>query len=234
MKKLLMLLVISIGLFLCGCELDISVEPSSSASSSSNTSSTSRDEIILGENDIESIEDIEQIDESEEPLDYEGLKESLSKGEVPDYVYKVTIERVVDGDTMKLKLEDGQSIRIRTLLIDCPEDTKEKDYLGDVATDFAKEKLKQGDIAYVETDGPLQDDYGRYLGYLWYQDGNEMKMYNAEILREGLARVAYIKEGVRHLDMLYDAQYEAKDQKLNVWSIDGYVTKYGFDQDVVD
>ncbi|MGM9535363.1 MAG: thermonuclease family protein [Intestinibacter sp.] len=229
MKKLLMLLVISIGVFLCGCELDISVEPSSSASSSAS------DEIILGENDIESEEDIEQIDESEEePLDYEGLKESLSKGEVPDYVYKVTIERVVDGDTMKLKLENGQSIRIRTLLIDCPEDTKEKDYLGDVATAFAKDKLKQGDVAYVETDGPLQDDYDRYLGYLWYQDGNEMKMYNAEILREGLARVAYIKEGVRHLDVLYDAQYEAKDQKLNVWSIDGYVTKYGFNQDLVD
>ena len=45
MKKLLMLLVVSIGVFLCGCELDISVEPSSSASSSSS------DEIILGEND---------------------------------------------------------------------------------------------------------------------------------------------------------------------------------------
>lgn len=227
MKKLFMLLVISIGLFLCGCEIDISVAPVS------DSSSTSSQEVILGENDIESPEDIEKIEESTEPLDYEGLKESLSNGEVPDYVYKVTIDRVVDGDTMKLRLENGESIRIRTLLIDCPEDTKEKDYLGDVATEFAKEKLKQGDVAYIETDGPLQDNYDRYLGYLWYQDGNEMKMYNAEILREGLARVAYIKEGVRHLDVLYDAQYEAKDQELNVWSIDGYVTKYGFDQDVV-
>lgn len=227
MKKLFMLLVISIGLFLCGCEIDISVAPVS------DSSSTSSQEVILGENDIESPEDIEEIEESTEPLDYEGLKESLSNGEVPDYVYKVTIDRVVDGDTMKLRLENGESIRIRTLLIDCPEDTKEKDYLGDVATEFAKEKLKQGDVAYIETDGPLQDNYDRYLGYLWYQDGNEMKMYNAEILREGLARVAYIKEGVRHLDVLYDAQYEAEDEKLNVWSIDGYVTKYGFDQDVV-
>lgn len=227
MKKLFMLLVISIGLFLCGCEIDISVAPVS------DSSSTSSQEVILGENDIESPEDIEKIEESTEPLDYEGLKESLSNGEVPDYVYKVTIDRVVDGDTMKLRLENGESIRIRTLLIDCPEDTKEKDYLGDVATEFAKEKLKQGDVAYIETDGPLQDNYDRYLGYLWYQDGNEMKMYNAEILREGLARVAYIKEGVRHLDVLYDAQYEAEDEKLNVWSIDGYVTKYGFDQDVV-
>lgn len=227
MKKLFMLLVISIGLFLCGCEIDVSVVPIS------DSSSTSSQEVILGENDIESPEDIEEIEESTEPLDYEGLKESLSNGEVPDYVYKVTIDRVVDGDTMKLRLENGQSIRIRTLLIDCPEDTKEKDYLGDVATAFAKEKLKQGDVAYIETDGPLQDNYDRYLGYLWYQDGNEMKMYNAEILREGLARVAYIKEGVRHLDVLYDAQYEAEDKGLNVWSIDGYVTKYGFDQDVV-
>lgn len=225
MKKLFMVLLVSLGIFMCGCEIDEPTEYSSSNPES---------EIILGTNDIESEDDIDDIEEPDKPLDYEGLKESLSKGEVPDYVYKVTIERVVDGDTMKLKLENGQNIRIRTLLIDCPEDTKEKDYLGDVATAFAKEKLKQGDVCYVETDGPLQDNYDRYLGYLWYQDGNEIKMYNEEVLKQGLARVAYIKEGVRHLDKLYDAQYEAKDQKLNVWSIDGYVTKYGFNQDLVD
>lgn len=227
MKKLLTLLILLVGISVSGCGIEIVVEENSTQDSSSQ-------EIVLGENDINSSDDISEIKDSDEPLSYEELKESLESGEVPDYVYKVTIDRVVDGDTMKLELESGEKIRIRTLLIDTPENTKEKDYLGDVATDFAREKLKEGDVVYIETDGPLQDDYDRYLGYLWYQDGNEMKMYNREVLREGLARVAYIKEGVRHLDVLYDAQYEAKDKKLNVWSIDGYVTKYGFDQKKVN
>ncbi|WP_455543812.1 thermonuclease family protein [Intestinibacter sp.] len=226
MKKLLMILLISLGIFMSGCE---DVEFYSNQSSNSN-----EENIILGSNDIASTQDIKNIEEPENPLDYAELKESLENGQVPDYVYKVTVERVVDGDTMKLKLENGESIRIRTLLLDTPEDTKEKQYLGDVATQFAKDKLKEGDTVYVETDGPLQDNYDRYLGYLWYQDGDEIKMYNEEILKEGLARVAYIKKGVRHLDQLYDAQYEAKDQKLNVWSINGYVTKYGFNQDLVN
>lgn len=228
MKKLLVLLILVMAMAVCGCEIEIAMDENST------TTTSQQQEVVLGTNDINSLDDISEIKDSEEPLSYEELKESLESGKVPDYVYKVTIDRVVDGDTMKLKLENGEKIRIRTLLIDTPENTKEKDYLGDVATEFANEKLKKGDVVYIETDGPLQDDYDRYLGYLWYQDGNEMKMYNREVLIEGLARVAYIKEGVRHLDILYDAQYEAKDKKLNVWSIDGYVTKYGFDQNKVN
>ena len=81
---------------------------------------------------------------------------------------------------------------------------------------------------------------GRALGYTGgtidklESIGVNVNLTYEEVLKQGLARVAYIKEGVRHLDKLYDAQYEAKDQKLNVWSIDGYVTKYGFNQDLVD
>lgn len=227
MKQLIVVLALLISVFICGCEFIEVVEESSSSSDDSGL------EVVLGSNDVESAEDIEEITEDGKELDYDSLKKSLSEGKVPDYVYRVTVDRVVDGDTMKLKLESGEYIRIRTLLIDTPENTKEKDYLGDVATAFAKERLQKGDVAYIETDGPIQDDYDRYLGYLWYEEDGEMKMYNEEVLKAGLARVAYIKEGVRHLDRLYDAQYEAKDEKLNVWSIDGYVTKYGFDQDVV-
>lgn len=226
MKKLILLLALLISIFVCGCQIEF-VEDSSTSQGDYDI------EVVEGSNDIESSEDVQKIEEDGEELDYDGLKASLTKGDVPEYVYKVTVDRVVDGDTMKLKLESGEYIRIRTLLIDTPEDTKEKQYLGDVATAFAKERLQKGDVAYIETDGPIQDDYDRYLGYLWYEEDGEMKMYNEEILKAGLARVAYIKEGVRHLDRLYDAQYEAKDKKLNVWSIDGYVTKYGFDQSLV-
>lgn len=90
----------------------------------------------------------------------------------------------------------------------------------------------QGDSVYVETDGAKTDKYGRYLGYLWYDStGNkDYKMYNEEVVREGLARVGYIYDAVRHLEKMKVAQYEAQQGKKNVWSISGYATDKGFDQ----
>ena len=68
---------------------------------------------------------------------------------------------------------------------------------------------------------PKQIDYGRYLGYLWYDStGNkDYKMYNEEVVREGLARVGYIYDAVRHLDKMKEAQYKAKKSKKNIWKI---------------
>lgn len=95
-----------------------------------------------------------------------------------------------------------------------------------------KKNLKKGDIVYVETDGAKTDKYGRYLGYLWYDStGNkDYKMYNEKVVREGLARVGYIYDAVRHLDKMKAAQYKAKKSKKNIWEIDGYATDKGFNQ----
>ena len=169
---------------------------------------------------------------SNEVLSYDELVNALKNGNIPNYVLRATVERVVDGDTVKVKFEDGSSESLRILLIDTPEDTKEKQYLGDVATSFAKENIKSGDTVYVETDGAKTDKYGRYLGYLWYDaSGNkDYKMYNEEVVRAGLARVGYIYDAVRHLDKMKSAENEAKQGKKYIWSIDGYATDKGFDQ----
>ncbi|MDD7754826.1 MAG: hypothetical protein PUJ51_10030, partial [Clostridiales bacterium] len=76
----------------------------------------------------------EEFDSSKE-LTYEELKTSLEKNNIPEYVMEGRVERVIDGDTVKVKFEDeSNSVSVRLLLIDTPEDTKQKQYLGDVAT----------------------------------------------------------------------------------------------------
>ena len=59
-------------------------------------------------------------------------------------------------------------------------------------------------------------------------------MYNKEVVSEGLARVGYIYDAVRHLQILKDAEYSAKKSQKNIWSIKGYVTDRGFNQNLIN
>ena len=63
---------------------------------------------------------------------------------------------------------------------------------------------------------------------------NEYKMYNKEVVSEGLARVGYIYDAVRHLDVLKEAQYKAKQKQENIWSVENYVTERGFNESVLN
>lgn len=163
---------------------------------------------------------------------------STSDVSLPKNAVEASVERVVDGDTMKVKLKDsGETVTLRLLLIDTPESVKPgvdpQPYSLD-ASDFAKEVLQVGDSVYIEyDDGDKTDKYDRHLCYLWYysQEDKDWKMYNEKIIEKGLARVGYIYSQKRHLDTLYAAQDKAKTQKLNIWSVDGYVTEKGFDVD---
>ena len=157
---------------------------------------------------------------------------------VPKESEEAYIEKVVDGDTVKVKLKDSEEIvTLRLLLIDTPESVKPgvdpQPYSLD-ASNFAKESLKVGDKVYLEyDDGDKTDKYDRHLCYLWFysKEDKSWEMFNEKLVEEGIARVGYIYSQRRYLDVLYVAQDKAKDKKLNIWSVDGYVTDKGFDVD---
>lgn len=155
-------------------------------------------------------------------------------------VIKATVDRVVDGDTVEIILPNNKEVDTRLLLIDTPE-TKHPSLgvqkYGPEASEFAKSLLKKGDTVYFELDGKTSTDkYGRYLGYLWYTcpEHKKLEMYNERTVEEGLARVGYIYNQTKHLDALNKTQNEAKSNKLNIWSIDGYVTDKGYDMSKIN
>ena len=160
--------------------------------------------------------------------------QSASK-EVPKGSVKATVERVVDGDTMKLKLDKTKEVvTLRLLLVDTPESVKkgvDPQPYSIEASNFAKNTLKAGDTVYIEYD--KTDKYDRHLGYLWYysNDNSNWQMFNETLISQGYARVGYIYSQKRHLDEFYKAQDCAKSNKLNIWSVDGYVTDRGYDVD---
>tara|TARA_R110000744_G_scaffold56949_2_gene119941 strand:- start:378 stop:770 length:393 start_codon:yes stop_codon:yes gene_type:complete len=107
---------------------------------------------------------------------------------IKPFVYKCTLDRVVDGDTVDVNLDLGFSIilakqRVRLAGIDTPEsrtrDLAEKK-LGLQAKELLKELTCDGFV--LESQG--RGKYGRILGVLWDFDGNSI---NQKLIESGLA-----------------------------------------------
>ena len=146
------------------------------------------------------------------------------------------ITKILDGDTLKVTLTNGFIITVRLLLIDSPEYKKAKvdqQLYGYEATKFAEEVLKIGSIVFLEFEGDVvKDKYDRHLAYLWYQDKDtdNYLLYNEEVVKVGLAKVAYVFSQKKYLNRILSAQDEARFKK---WSIKGYVIHNSFDMTVV-
>lgn len=164
-------------------------------------------------------EEIERLAEEEEQ---EALKTSGTTELVP-----VTLVRTVDGDTAVINYE-GKELSVRYLLIDTPE-TKHPQMgiqpFGPEASDRNKELINSGNLAIEFDVGERTDRYNRLLAYV-YVDGVSVQ---ETLVREGLARVAYIfPPSTRHLAVYKAAEQEAKDAGRGIWSIENYATEFGF------
>lgn len=136
--------------------------------------------------------------------------------------------RHVDGDTSVLRF-NGKEQKVRFLLIDTPE-TKNPNRrvqpFGLEASNRTKELLSTAsEITFEYDKGDRADHYGRVLGYVFI-DGT---LLQETLVKEGLARVAYVKESnTKYLTELEQAQEQAKKESLGIWSIPDYVTNKGF------
>ncbi|EMW5429461.1 thermonuclease family protein [Enterococcus faecalis] len=155
---------------------------------------------------------------------YEGFFQTISNDQrIPaDFV------RHVDGDTTVLKIE-GKEQKVRFLLIDTPETVKPNTKVqpfGLEASKRTKELLSTAaEITFEYDQGDKKDRYGRALGYI-FVDGT---LLQKTLVREGLARVAYVKEpNTKYLLELEEAQENVKNESLGIWSIPGYVTERGY------
>lgn len=139
----------------------------------------------------------------------------------------VTLVNTIDGDTIKV-IYDGQEHNVRYLLIDTPETNHPrlgKQPFGEEAKERNRQLVNSGDL-YLEFDvGERFDKYGRLLAYVYV--GNTL--VQEQLLKEGLARVAYVyPPNTRHLDRFEAAQKIAKDKKIGIWSLEDYVSSNGF------
>ncbi|MDR6554978.1 thermonuclease family protein [Paenibacillus qinlingensis] len=145
------------------------------------------------------------------------------------------VVRVVDGDTMKVSFTEGGKVKeetIRLLLVDTPESVDPEKPVQPFALDasnYAKTMLTGKDVQ-LEMDVSERDKYGRLLCYLYIGD----QMFNALLLENGYARVAYIyPPNVKYVDQFREIQKQAQQKGLNIWSVENYAQEDGFHEGVV-
>lgn len=139
----------------------------------------------------------------------------------------VTLVSTTDGDTIRV-MYNGVNEPVRYLLIDTPETNHPrlgKQPYGEEAKERNRELVNSGDLTIEFDVGEKRDKYGRLLAYV-YIDG---KSVQETLIREGLARVAYVfPPNTRHLTPYEEAQQQAKSKKLGFWVIENYATDSGF------
>ncbi|MED4848156.1 thermonuclease family protein [Bacillus atrophaeus] len=156
-------------------------------------------------------------------------EKTADKSEVKDdkELVDVTLDRAVDGDTIKVKY-NGNVDTVRYLLVDTPESKKPDSCVqpyGEDASKRNKELVSDGKLQIEFDKGDHRDKYGRLLAYV-YVDG---KSVQETLLKEGLARVAYVYEpNTKYIDQFRKDEQEAKSEKLSIWSKNSYVTDKGF------
>ena len=133
----------------------------------------------------------------------------------------VTVERVVDGDT--LKLTDGR--RIRLIGINTPESTKRTEEYGKEASQYTTSKLN-GKQVWIQKDISETDRYDRLLRIVWVDiptddlDENEIrtKMFNADLVINGYAEPSTFQPDVKYSDYFIKFAREAREQNTGLWA----------------
>jgi micrococcal nuclease len=140
-----------------------------------------------------------------------------------------TLVDIIDGDTIKVMVT-GKIETVRYLLIDTPESKSPKTCVQPYAKEaFLRnsELVKSGKLTLEFEQDNTRDSYGRLLAYV-YVDGESIQ---ETLLKEGYARVSYIMNPpYKYLETYREVENLAKREKINIWSIWGFVTKWGFNR----
>lgn len=157
----------------------------------------------------------------------------LSSCDDPSSKNKTTFVRVVDGDTLIANI-DGSEEYVRLLLVDTPETKHPKldvQPFGPEASQLMADTFSPSDPIEIEYGTEKRDKYDRILAYIYTPEGN---MFNELLLEKGLARVAYVyPPNDKYVDDFRTIELQAKERKIGIWSIKGYVTNKGFNPDAV-
>jgi micrococcal nuclease len=146
-------------------------------------------------------------------------KKSTTINKTSEGIETAKIQRVVDGDT--IELDDGRKVRL--LNMDTPETVKPSTPVqcyGKEASDFSKKVLTDKVVQLVSDKDP-NDRYGRSLRMVYLQGKDTSKVeesYNAELVRNGFARVKSYSPNKTFEKPLLAIEEEARSKKIGVWS----------------
>ena len=146
-----------------------------------------------------------------------GVQVSLETGTVaPSTSLEADVLRIVDGDTIWVRMADGVEAKVRYIGIDAPEvphNGSGGEYLGEEATRHNEALLVSGRVS-LETDLDERDDYGRLLAYVW----SNGVFVNAQMVRDGYAFAREYPPNLARQEELRQAAEAAQRAGLGIWN----------------
>ena len=149
---------------------------------------------------------------------------SKLNGQNPNFSYPynyskiVNVSRVIDGDTFVL----SDSSKVRMLGVDCPEAarfSKPAEPFAELSTSLIKSLIEHKTVK-LTFDGKAFDMFGRQLAYVWLRNakGEDSLFIQAELLKNGLARISYYTPEKRYHALFYNLRNTARQKRLGIWS----------------
>lgn len=140
--------------------------------------------------------------------------------DISSFPTKGRVDVVYDGDTVKVRFNDGQEWRVRLMGIDAPEigDVREEmKFKAEMSKRFTFYHLYRKKIR-LSYGSELFDSYGRVLAYIWTE---EHDLFNKFIVSEGFAS-AYSNSRFDYREEFREAEKEARSQKRGYWNHGSY------------
>ncbi|PIE85610.1 hypothetical protein CSA08_00965, partial [Candidatus Gracilibacteria bacterium] len=132
---------------------------------------------------------------------------------------EVFVDKVIDGDTLLIRLESGELEKLRLIGVDTPEikhPRKKVELYGKKASLFTKRYL-EGKTVILETDiQNYRDKYGRLLGYVFIKEKNKEIFFNKLLIETGNAR-GYYKFDFKYIKDFEKVEKIAKKNLLGLW-----------------
>lgn len=152
-----------------------------------------------------------------------GSEQSTDSTKDVPRVQQGQVVRVVDGDTIHVRVKTGKTEKVRLIGIDTPEVRAPVEEYGKEASAFTKDLLLNKDV-WLELDVEHRDRYQRLLAYVWLRepqkgDRAEMAqhMANAIIIAGGYANQLTVPPNVRYTQHFRDLEKQARNDHRGLW-----------------
>ncbi|MDE0545252.1 thermonuclease family protein [Microbacterium sp. C7(2022)] len=140
----------------------------------------------------------------------------------PTDAFPMTVEYVIDGDTIKATIDEpneiietSERISVRIIGIDTPEMRPTPECGAQEATDTLSALLPEGSTVWASPDREWYDRYDRALMYLWSDAGT---FINLEMIARGDAVTLEVTPNTMYADLFAEAEADAREDSRGLWS----------------
>lgn len=141
---------------------------------------------------------------------------------IPAGAEPATVQKIVDGDTIDVVLEDGTEATVRLIGIDTPETKypgRPVACYGPEAADYTAKLLKIGREIWLERDESDVDTFDRLLRYVWIEKNNgDVYQVNAVLVRDGYAAAVAYEPDTKYRPAYEQLQADAQLESKGLWA----------------